>query len=929
MKQNRALILLAATALSACGGGSSSNKAPVFEQVNYQLTAIEDQAASLMVKATDKTSVTYGLANASANATIDINNSTGEINYQPQLNFNGQDSFQVSATDGEETATVTVNVTVEAVNDTPMLSTTEVLVSGGETKKGVLEAIDVDGDTLTFQVTETTKNGELTVDATTGEVTYKPVALVDVNDSFTLQISDGNGGELSTELSIKTSLATNADRAYYYYANELSHLKRAEQHITSLNNDINQGLVFNDLAIGYAQAGLIEQVARLVSEEQIVRDEMRARTLLAVSFRYNDLGLIEQGNEYRSLANTLYTEYVATKGISTFNNDDAAFFNDLSLSYQYVGETEQAQQALNILDSLFSTALEGNSTTSALRTFFAYRNLVDEAVEIWQVSRSESDFSLAHSMTERLYRYAKLISHSFVRNDRNGNEGKPYYSVRQVALFDVVDSFMTLNDFDNAKEALHDILALHGVVGIDPNYPRTPDEYYQVTKVEYQYGLYGAIESFVMLYPDTPLDTFLTGFPADSNYINRAAGDAADILLMARVRNMTDKDAALALVIAEKDPLKLRNHFTNLVAFNSSNPGGAIYLREQGEYAAAANFLQEGMLVLNSDEYIAQNLVSEAFVTGQTGCEMVLNELLEIYRLSQNSAYKNQAQTTLETCIAIAKKYYADGIDGSDVEISDAVRAHSRFLAFTERLTLSAEVPTLLSNIEQNIAQINPQDYSELITRLQGVGMALAVGGDFAKAQGYYDRALVQLTLLEQSKVEEEVGAATEQFFIGTSGSGYRSYLSEIENNAGIIGDYTSVKETAYNVWHKVIENRLSALLAAADQQKLRYLPKYAEQYMRLGLHDKALAIADNEALGVVEKESIITEVAASLSVKNDFKQTLVASVDTDGDGKANFFLNIASDEAIVNSGIVLDEDSDNDGVNDELDAYPLDKDKH
>ena len=98
---------------------------------------------------------------------------------------------------------------------------------------------------------------------------------------------------------------------------------------------------------------------------------------------------------------------------------------------------------------------------------------------------------------------------------------------------------------------------------------------------------------------------------------------------------------------------------------------------------------------------------------------------------------------------------------------------------------------------------------------------------------------------------------------------------------------------------------------------------------MRLGLHDKSLAIADNEALGVVEKESIITEVAASLSVKNDFKQTLVASVDTDGDGKANFFLNIASDEAIVNSGIVLDEDSDNDGVNDELDAYPLDKDKH
>jgi len=928
MKQNSALILLTATALTACGGGSSSNQAPVFEQASYQLTATEDQATTITVVATDKTTVTYGLANASANATIDINNSTGVINYQPNANFNGQDSFQVSATDGDETVAVTVNVSVEAVNDIPEVNATEVLVSGGETKKGLVTATDIDGDALSFSITATTKNGDLTIDAITGEVTYKPQALIDVNDSFTALISDGNGGELTKELTIKASLATNADRSYYYYANERSHLKQAEKHITSLNNDINQGLVFNNLAVGYAEAGLTEQVTRLVSAEQIVRDEMRARTLLDVSFKYNALGLVEKADEYRTLANTLYTQYVASKGITTFGSDDADFFHDLSQSYQAVGDTNKAQQALGILDLLFATALDGNSTTSALRTYFSYSRLVEATVEKWQYSQKQADFDLASSMVARLHTYANLISNGFVGNDRNGNEGKPYYSIRQVALSFVADFYMELNDFDNAKEVIHDTLALYGVVGLDDNYPRTPDEYAQVTRVEYQFGLYDIIKNFVVLYPDAALEPILSAFPEGSFWGGFASQDAADALLMARVRNMADKNAALELVIAEKDASNLRNHFTNLVGFSLSNPGGAIYLRKQGNYVAAEKFLSEGMKVLNTPEYIAQNLDTEAFVTGQTGCEMVVEEFLELHRLTDEASYKTQAQTTIDTCISIAKNHYADGIDGSDVEIDDAIRAHSRFLVFADNLNISDEIPTLLSNIENNIANIDTQYYATLIARLQSVGMALTLGGDFAQAQSYYSRAITQLALLESTKAIEEVGQETQEFFNdgSTLGNDYVDYLRVMEKNAGTLIGYPQIKESAYAAWINVIDERLAELSEGADQQKLTYIPGYANQYMRLGAHDKALELANNEALGVVEKESIITEVANSLSVQDHFKQTLVASVDTDGDGKANFFLGAATEDDIANAGISLDEDSDNDGVNDELDAYPLDE---
>jgi len=934
MKQNKVLILLAATAITACGGSSSSNSAPVFEQNGYHLTTNEDQTATLAVVATDKNSndvISYSLANASANASIDINTSTGEITYQPNNNFYGQDSFEISASDGEESVTVSISVSVNAVNDAPELAAQSVLVSGGEVKKGVLTATDVDSDNLSYKVTKTTSNGELTINSATGELTYKPTGLIEIADSFTIEVTDGDGGSLTKELTVNASLASNSDRAYYYYASEQSHLKRSENYIDSISNDISQGTVFNYLAVGYAEAGLAGQVERLVSKEQIVRDEIRARTLLDVSLKYNALGLLEQADEYRSQASAMYTEFVASKGISAFDQDDATFFNDLSRAYQQVGETDKAQQSLSILDLLFASALDGEGTTSALRTFFSYRNLVEEIIETWQNTGRQKDYDLAHSMTSRLHGYANLIGHRYVSNDRNGNEGKAYHSVKQVALYDVIKSFIELNDFNNAKESLHDVFALHGVVGIDENYPRIADEYAETTRVEYEYGLYGVIKEFVVLYPETSLDIYLTGFPQGSFWALFAQDDADDARLMAQVRNMADKDAALTLVKETKDPLNLRNHFTNLVAYNSSTPGGAVYLRKQGHYQAASKFLAEAVTVLKSDEYISENLRSEPFVTGQSGCVKVITELNTLYRLTNNVTYLTQAQSTLDACIAIAKQHYLEGIDGNDVEINDAIKANSRFFAYADILDISKESTLLQNNVEANLAKIDASDYSDIIDNLRVVGFSFALGGNFVEAQKYYNRAIAQLELLEQTKVIEEQGISTNEFldYGRRSDTDYNDYLNLIEHQAGILTDYPQIKETAYQAWNSVIEKRLAKLATAADQQKLTYLPNYAAQYIRIGKYDQAIALSNDLALGIVEKESIITNVASSLSLKDDFKQSLVASVDTDGDGKANFFLETVNEDAITKAGLSLDEDSDNDGTNDADDAFPLDPSKH
>ena len=926
MYYRKTILALMVASLAACGDSSDKNSIPTFGQTSYQISTDEDQAASLTVSATDENSgdtVSYSLANAAANGTVDLNTETGEITYTPAANFFGEDSIEITATDGEDSSTVSVSVTVSAVNDLPQLDVSEVLVSGGETKKGQLEATDVDGDTLTYVVTKSTENGKLTVNEATGELTYTPTTLVDVNDSFTVVVTDGNGGELSKELTIRSNFATNSDRAFAYYASEQSHLKQAEKLVSTLSDDITQAVVLGSVAQGYAQAGLINQAESFLTEKKITRDETRARALLSTSNELNALGELDKANEMRLEAKAIYTQYVADKGIDAFDGDDADFYTDLARSYQAIGADAQASEVFGILDLLFKTSLDGNSSTSALLTFFGYRDLVEDAVEAYQDEQKEEKRLIAVEMADRMYEYANLISHRFVTNDRHGNEGKEYHSIRQVALSFVIEYFTTLNEFDKAKSALHDIFALHGVVGIDEKFPREADPFAEVTKVEYEYGLYGVLESFVVLYPEATLDVYLTGFPEGSFWALFAEGDAEDARLMAQVGDMEDKDAALQMVIAAKDDDDLRQHYVNLVAFNSSNPGGAIILRERGYYEAAGKFLDEALSLVQTPEYIAENLANEAFVSGQTGCELIVKEFLKLNQITGEATYLTKAQAGIEACISIVKEHFSEGVDGTDVDISDALNASLRFLSYKDVLDIEQHVAELKQNFETNLAK--SQSDSDKLLYLKVAGRDSAYGANFTDAQSFYNRAITLLNEMEAARLPEERGTLTDEFFYDRQSSDYIQYLSLVDAQAGKLDNYTEVKTAAYSAWKTLIDSRLTALSELANQQKLTYLPIYAEHLIRLGYFDEALALAEDEALGAVKKNEIITLVATSLSTKDDFSSTIVASVDTDGDGKANFFLETATEEMITASGIELDLDSDNDGVNDDEDSFPLD----
>ena len=140
----------------------------------------------------------HGSLNLSAN---------GGFVYTPAANYNGADSFTYRASDGaSQSATVTVNITVNAVNDAPVAADVDAgTVAAGGSTAGKFVATDVDDapTALTYAVVDAPAHGTVTVNSPFGTLAGAgPDAFRYVTtpgdsyagaDSFTYRATDASG----------------------------------------------------------------------------------------------------------------------------------------------------------------------------------------------------------------------------------------------------------------------------------------------------------------------------------------------------------------------------------------------------------------------------------------------------------------------------------------------------------------------------------------------------------------------------------------------------------------------------------------------------------------------------------------------------------------------------------------------------------------
>jgi len=198
----------AATVAVNVGG---TNDEPVAQ--NDTAATDEDTAVTIDVLANDGDADggTLSVTSASADHGTVVLNGDGSLTYTPNANYNGGDTISYSISDGQGgTASATVAVTVNAVNDGPVAGNDS---TATDEDTAVTVAVlgndsDLDGDNLTV-TGASAEHGTVTVNSD-GTLTYKGNADFNGADTITYSIDDGHGGIASASVSVTVASVNDA-----------------------------------------------------------------------------------------------------------------------------------------------------------------------------------------------------------------------------------------------------------------------------------------------------------------------------------------------------------------------------------------------------------------------------------------------------------------------------------------------------------------------------------------------------------------------------------------------------------------------------------------------------------------------------------------------------------------------------------------------
>ena len=136
----------------------------------------------------DGDNLTFSLDTDASSGSVSIDGSVAT--YTPTSNYNGDDSFVFTVSDGELTDTATVTLTIAPVNDAPVLATVSD-VSFDEDTSGSLSVSgsDIDGDGLTYSITTGT---DITATLDGSDISFSAPTDFNGSETFTVTVTDSD-----------------------------------------------------------------------------------------------------------------------------------------------------------------------------------------------------------------------------------------------------------------------------------------------------------------------------------------------------------------------------------------------------------------------------------------------------------------------------------------------------------------------------------------------------------------------------------------------------------------------------------------------------------------------------------------------------------------------------------------------------------------
>ena len=176
------------------------NSAPVAQDADQNL--FEDGSSDITLFATDSENdtLTFRLDTLPAHGNVTL---TGNIaHYVPNKDYFGTDSFTFIANDSKADSNIaTVTLQIEPVNDMPIAEANTVSTNEDQTLDFTLPGSDIDGDSLTYTVTQQPAHG--TVHCNGAMCQYVPAVNFNGTDSFFFLVNDGTVNSQEAKITIQ------------------------------------------------------------------------------------------------------------------------------------------------------------------------------------------------------------------------------------------------------------------------------------------------------------------------------------------------------------------------------------------------------------------------------------------------------------------------------------------------------------------------------------------------------------------------------------------------------------------------------------------------------------------------------------------------------------------------------------------------------
>lgn len=165
------------------------NDPPVAE--SQSVSTNEDSTVSILLNGSDadKDTLSYIITKQPAHGRL--SGSKSQRTYRPDANYDGKDFFSFKVNDGQvDSSEEKVTLMINPVNDRPVASNPRVTTNEDTAAIVTLKGTDIEGDTLTVELTSQPSHGKLTGRAPV--LTYRPEPNYNGKDQFKFSVNDGN-----------------------------------------------------------------------------------------------------------------------------------------------------------------------------------------------------------------------------------------------------------------------------------------------------------------------------------------------------------------------------------------------------------------------------------------------------------------------------------------------------------------------------------------------------------------------------------------------------------------------------------------------------------------------------------------------------------------------------------------------------------------